>query len=89
MPALDLALGHGVIGSAADMIHVLAVEPFGEVSRDVARSVIGTVRRFVLRPSPSLSDEPIAEDDGELGPGLEPFAWRPFPLVGLAIENQI
>jgi putative transposase len=49
----------------------------------------GTVRRFVLRPSPSLSDEPIAEGDGELSPGLEPFARRPFPLVGLAIENQI
>jgi hypothetical protein len=29
VPALDLALGHGMIGSAADMIDVLAVEPFG------------------------------------------------------------
>src|ERR1700680_2756430 len=27
VPALDLALGHGVIGSAADVIHVVAVEP--------------------------------------------------------------
>ena len=36
VPALDLALGHGVIGSAANVTHVLAVEPFGEVGRDVA-----------------------------------------------------
>ena len=40
VPALDLALGHGVIGRAADVIDILAVEPFGEVSRDVARAVI-------------------------------------------------
>ena len=42
-----------------------------------------------LRPSASLDDEPVAEDDGKLGPGLEPLARRPFPLVGLAIEDQI
>ena len=40
VPALDLALGHGVIGRAADVIHVLAVEPSGEVGRDVAGAVI-------------------------------------------------
>jgi hypothetical protein len=40
MPALDLALGHGVIGRAANMVHVLAIEPFGEVGRDVARAVV-------------------------------------------------
>ena len=43
----------------------------------------------MLRPSASLSDEPIAEDDSELGPGLEPLARRPFPFVGLAIKDQI
>ena len=51
--------------------------------------LLGTVGSFVLRPSASLSDEPFAEHDGELGPGLEPFARRPLPLVGLAIEDQI
>src|SRR4026209_1851472 len=40
VPALDLALGHGVIGSAANAMHVVAVEPSGEVSRDVARAVV-------------------------------------------------
>ena len=40
MPALDLALGHGVIGRAADVVHVLAVEPFGQVGRDVAGAVV-------------------------------------------------
>ena len=40
MPAFNLALGHGVIGRAANVIHVLAVEPFGEVGRDVARTVV-------------------------------------------------
>src|SRR6202045_4872083 len=36
MPALDLSLGHGVIGGATDVLHVLAVEPFRQVRRDVA-----------------------------------------------------
>jgi len=44
MPALDLALGHRMIRRAADMLHVLAVEPFGQVRRDVA----GACRREAL-----------------------------------------
>ena len=39
MPALDLALGHRMIRRAADMLHVLAVEPFRQVRRDVAGAV--------------------------------------------------
>ena len=30
---------------------------------------------------PIRPNEPFAEDDGELGLGLEPFARRPFPFV--------
>ena len=36
MPALDLALGHRLIRRAADLLYVLAVEPFRQVNRDVA-----------------------------------------------------
>jgi len=56
------------------------------VKRTLKKGIVGS---FVLRPVSSLSAEPIAEDDGELGPGLEPLARRPFPFVGLAIEDQI
>ena len=31
MPALDLALGLGVVGSATDVLHVTVIEPFGQV----------------------------------------------------------
>ena len=37
----------------------------------------------------SLADEPFAEDDGELGLGLEPFARRPFPFVSRVVQNQV
>ena len=37
----------------------------------------------------SLCDEPFAEDDGELGLGLEPFTRRPLPLLGRVVENEI
>ena len=37
----------------------------------------------------SLVDEPFAEDDGELGLGLEPFARRPFPFVSRVVQNQV
>ncbi len=33
------------------------------------------------RPVSSLADEPFAEDDGELGFGLEPLARRSFPIL--------
>jgi len=59
------------------------------VKRTLKKFGIGIVGSFVLRPVSSLSAEPIAEDDGELGPGLEPLARRPFPFVGLAIKDQI
>jgi hypothetical protein len=41
MPALDLALGHWMVRCAADMRHVLAIEPFRQVRRDVAGAVVG------------------------------------------------
>jgi hypothetical protein len=40
MPALDLALGHGVISRATDMLPVLAVKPFRQVLRD-AGAIVG------------------------------------------------
>ena len=42
-----------------------------------------------VRPVSSLADGPLAEDDGELGLGLEPLARRPFPFLGCVVENQI
>ena len=36
VPALDLALGHWVIGGATPVFDVAVVEPFGEVARDIA-----------------------------------------------------
>src|SRR6266403_3440368 len=36
MPALDLALCHGVIGGATDMGHLPVSEPPGQVGREVA-----------------------------------------------------
>src|SRR5580700_11519960 len=35
MPALDLALGLRVIRGAADMLHLLAIQPLREIRRDV------------------------------------------------------
>ncbi len=40
VPALDLALGHRVIGLAAGMLHALVVEPFGKIARDVGRAIV-------------------------------------------------
>jgi hypothetical protein len=36
-----------------------------------------------------LADEPFAEDDGELGLGLEPFARRPFPFVSRVVAAPL
>ena len=41
MPALDLALGHRMIRRVTDVFHILAIEPFGQVCRDVAGAVVG------------------------------------------------
>lgn len=37
----------------------------------------------------SLADEALAEDDGELGLGLEPFARRPLPVLGGPVEDEV
>jgi hypothetical protein len=49
----------------------------------------GTVRNSVREADSSLSDEPFAEDDGELGLGLEPLTRRPLPFFGRVVENEI
>lgn len=41
VPALDLTLGHRVIGLAAGVPHSLAFEPVGQIVGDVGRAVIG------------------------------------------------
>ena len=40
VPALDLALGLGMVGRAADMLHALFLDVIGQVSRDVRRAVV-------------------------------------------------
>jgi hypothetical protein len=40
VPALDLALGHRMIGRAAYVFDVAGAEPFGQVARDIARTVV-------------------------------------------------
>lgn len=41
------------------------------------------------RPVSSPTDEPFAEDDGELDLGLEPLAGRSFPFLGRVVQDQI
>ena len=41
MPALDLALGHWVIGRAAKVFDIAVVKPFGQVARNVAGTIVG------------------------------------------------
>src|SRR5436305_6489110 len=40
VPALDLALGHWMIGGAAQVLDLAVVEPLGEIARDVAGPVV-------------------------------------------------
>ena len=57
MPALDLALRLGMIRSPTHVLHVLALEPGGEIVRDVARSVVAQ------KPWP-LHDGDVVETGG-------------------------
>ena len=41
MPALDLALRHGMIRSATAVLHAAAFEPFRQIAGDVARPIVG------------------------------------------------
>ena len=45
--ALDLALGLGVVGRAADVFHVLISQPFRQVGADVARAIVRQQARLV------------------------------------------
>ena len=47
MPALDLALSLRMIRGAADVFHLLAIQPLREILRDVSRSVIRQQARSV------------------------------------------
>lgn len=47
VPALDLALRLGMVGSPAHMIHAVLFEVFGEIPRDVTGAVIAEQPRLV------------------------------------------
>ena len=47
MPALDLALGLGMVRCSSDMIHTAFVQPVGEVAGDVGRPVVTQQARLV------------------------------------------
>ena len=47
VPALDLALGLGMVRRTANVIHALAIKPPGQVVGDVGRSVIAEQPRLV------------------------------------------
>ncbi len=49
VPSLDLALGHGVVGFAARVLHALTFKPTGEIARDVGWPVVGEQPRPTLR----------------------------------------
>jgi len=52
-------------------------------------ALMGLSGILCVRLISSLSDEPFAEDDGELGLGLEPLTRRPLPFLGRVVENEI
>src|SRR5215813_14477410 len=41
VPALNLALGHWVIGCAVQVLDVAGTEPFGQIAGDVAGTIVG------------------------------------------------
>ena len=47
MPTLDLALGLGMIGRSARVLHAFVLQPFSQFSRDVAGSVVAAQARLV------------------------------------------
>ena len=47
MPAFDLALGLGMIGRSARVLHAFALQPFSQFTRDVAGSVVAEQARLM------------------------------------------
>jgi hypothetical protein len=64
-----------------------------QAAADERESVVAKARGLsdvlCLRRYPSLNDEPLAEDDGELGFCLEPFSRRSLPLLGRMVQDEI
>ncbi len=47
MPTFDLTLGLGMIGRTTDVLHILIIEPFSQLARDITRPVVGQQPRLV------------------------------------------
>ena len=52
MPALDLALRLRMGGGAANVSHVLSIQPFSQLGRDVAGTIIAEQARLMDNPYP-------------------------------------
>jgi len=91
--------GIGIANSKRQVVRLLSqgLEGFVAEDRQALRAGLATARWITvglsdvlcLRRYPSLIDEPFAEDEGELGFRLEPFAWRSFPLLGRVVQDEM
>ena len=52
MPTFDLALGLGMIRRTARVLHAFVLQPFSQVPRDVAGTVVAEQTRLVERRGP-------------------------------------
>ena len=80
----------------AELTHMSRYTALGEMASTLAHELnqpltaaAGTVRNSVREAGSSSEDEALAEDDGELRLGLDPFAWRTFPLRRRLVENEV
>jgi len=65
VPALDLALGHWMIGRAAQVFDLPVGEPFGEITCDIAGAVVGQPSRpLQSHGSPGRTPRPPRPNDG-------------------------
>ncbi len=89
MTALDLALGLGVIGCAAHMVHALLGEPAGEITGDVAPSIVAEQTRPV---GVSSTVEPLCLEShlqGALQPRFEPHRDGLVKAQGLSPPHRV
>jgi hypothetical protein len=64
----------------------------GAIPDEMYKNRGGVLRRpseHAERDLRKLKQASAAEDDGELGLGLEPLARRPFPFVSRVVQNQV
>jgi hypothetical protein len=89
VPTLDLALGLGVVWRAADVVHALVFQPFGQITGDIRRAIVAE-QAGLVGDRDLITARGFQRQGQGVGDVLGPYGRAQLPgddIAGIVVQN--